>query len=979
MCQRGGNLGGEVELKSDSNTSNIITSRGRCTETGSNFNDYTSYSLNYQEYNVNIGFYEQLFKDNYFGLAVYSVPDFILIKANERYLSFFQKPFSEPEHSIGKSARILFKDYFHSEEEALLIKEVQETQTVYYKEVKFEKHDKEAAYFNFTCIPIVKEGEVKFILAQGIDVTESVMSRKILEEQNRLIQKQNAKLEVIFDSIADMMIIIDTKGNFKKVNNKTKELFGCDDIRNINDLYAMGEFYNYEGKRLAIDDMHCFKIEKEKCCSDCKYKFRKDGNDTYLDICTTPIYDNEGNITSGIIVGHDVTEHVKAFDGIMEKSRKIEQQKKELKIIFDITPVGLSIVGGNGKYMEVNKRLKNALETNIVESVGQSMPKCAYFDLHGNEFSLSELPTSRILRGEQFIDDTIIMRVGDRETYHCISGIPMFNEDGSFYKGIITSNDITETIRKTQALEQKEAELRAIIESMTDALFTVDTNHRVTLINKGAQALSDMPDKVHYAEDSFPAAKFYDLDGKLVPLEKMPASLVLRGERLKTYRISKVNSKGTYHLSYSGSPIYDENGKVTKAVICAREITETVNCERLITNQRDNLYRIINEIECPIARLSYPDLKAIQINNSIVEFLKKYIGSSGVDFESLSKMSLYDFEKLDDIERSMLCIKQAAESKNSVHLENEKVVIEGNERCFNTIYQPIFGLNNEVVEILIVLIDITKEVGEKKEVERMLEKQAEFFSFIAHEFRTPLTTISSTLQLLDLVYSKEMTPNVRKYINIIRRSTFQQLRLVNNLLDITRAEAGYLKIYRKNHDIVNVTKGILGSIKPFALDKNIKLRFKSAFTEKITALDDEKYERILLNLLSNAIKFTPSDKTISVTLSSNEGKLFICVKDNGIGIPKDKQDYIFERFGQSGSRRSRGGEGTGIGLYLVKLLVGSMNGEISLSSTEKKGSTFIISLPEEVLETEEIETLPELTNTRLIQGMQLEFSNIYDH
>lgn len=924
-----------------------------------------------------IGFYEQLLKENFFGLAVYSVPDFILIKANKQYINFLPEPYNEGLNSLGLSAKTIFKDYLHSKENEPFIKAAMEAKTICCEEVKFKRNKKETTYLNFIFIPIIEEGEVRFIVVQAIDVTKSVISRKLLEEQNSLIQTQNARLEAIFVNTHDMLIIMDTQGSIKKISNKTKELFGCKEIKDINELYAIGEFYDYRGNRLALEEMHCFKLGKQKSSEEYKYIFRKAECDTYLDICTTTIYDNEGNITSGVIVGHDITEPIKNFNEIRDKSKKIELQKKELEIIFDIAPIGLSIVDGNGNYIEINKKLKDILASNIVQSVGQSMPKCTYFNGNGKELLLSELPSSKVIKGEEVIDELVVMKVGDKETYHSISAVPMFNDEGEFYKGIIASIDITESIIKTKALEKKEAESRAIIENMTDGLFTIDTNNTIKLINSGAQALSSMSEKAFKIEDSFSKAVFYDMEGSPVSIDKMPGALVLKGDKLRNYRLTKVTQDGTVHLSYSGSPIYDENGNITKGVICARDISDLITYEEIIKQQRDNLYSIIDKIECPIARLSYPDLKVIQINHNIVEFLKKLTKLNGIDFDSLSKMSLYDFERYKSIEKSLKCIQQAAEVKSSIYLRNEKADIYGTEKYFNTIYQPVLGVNNEIAEMLIVMIDVTMEAEEKKEIEKVLQMQGEFFSFIAHEFRTPLTTMSASLQLLDLVYNKDMTPNIRKYINTIRRSTFQQLRLVNNLLDITRAEAGFLKIYRKNHEIVSVTRAILQSIKPFALDKDIKLRFKAAFNEKVIALDDEKYERILLNLLSNAIKFTPNGKSITVTLSSSEGKIFICVKDKGIGIPKEKQEYIFERFGQSDSRRSRGGEGTGIGLYLVKLLVQSMKGEITLLSSEDKGSSFIITLPEEVLSDEEFEVLPELTNNRLIQGMQLEFSNIY--
>lgn len=156
---------------------------------------------------------------------------------------------------------------------------------------------------------------------------------------------------------------------------------------------------------------------------------------------------------------------------------------------------------------------------------------------------------------------------------------------------------------------------------------------------------------------------------------------------------------------------------------------------------------------------------------------------------------------------------------------------------------------------------------------------------------------------------------------MIRLNSFRQLRLVNNILDITRANAGRIKVNKSNIDIIFMTKAIVDSVYTYASQKSIDIIFSSSVKQKIVGIDDEKYERILLNLLSNAIKFTPEGKSISVKILSRRDGICIEVKDKGIGIPQEKADIIFERFGQVDSSLSRQAEGTGIGyLWLRNLL-----------------------------------------------------------
>ncbi len=274
----------------------------------------------------------------------------------------------------------------------------------------------------------------------------------------------------------------------------------------------------------------------------------------------------------------------------------------------------------------------------------------------------------------------------------------------------------------------------------------------------------------------------------------------------------------------------------------------------------------------------------------------------------------------------------------------------------------------------------TKDELKKKnlELERTLEMKDEFLSLISHEFRTPLNVISSAIQAMNYICCNELSDKAKKYLRMIRQNTFRQLRLVNNLLDITRVNAGRIKINKKNTDIVFLTKSIIESIYTYVALKSIDLTFVPLIEKKIIGIDDEKYERILLNLLSNAIKFTSEGKPIIVTLSSINDKICVEVKDNGIGIPKDKVDIIFERFGQVDSSLSRQAEGAGIGLSLVKKFVEALGGSISVKSKLGKGSVFSILLPSETIFEDHMDKEPvNLLDNRLVQNTRIEFSDIY--
>jgi signal transduction histidine kinase len=276
------------------------------------------------------------------------------------------------------------------------------------------------------------------------------------------------------------------------------------------------------------------------------------------------------------------------------------------------------------------------------------------------------------------------------------------------------------------------------------------------------------------------------------------------------------------------------------------------------------------------------------------------------------------------------------------------------------------------------IIDV--QTLEKEALKEAMEMKDEFISFITHELKTPLTVINSAIQAIEFLCNHELSDRTKGFLGKIRQNTFRLIRLANNLLDITKINAGKAKLNYKNLDIVFLSREITESVRLYAQNKGVNLHFSSTLTRKIIGIAEEKYERILLNLLSNAIKFTPVGKSIYVRLSYKARQKRICleVSDEGVGIPEDKQQTIFERFGQVDNHLTRQAEGTGIGLALVKKLVKILNGEIVLKSNIAEGSSFYVYLPtEKATESKKTEALQFSGRNDLIQATAIELSDIY--
>jgi signal transduction histidine kinase len=251
--------------------------------------------------------------------------------------------------------------------------------------------------------------------------------------------------------------------------------------------------------------------------------------------------------------------------------------------------------------------------------------------------------------------------------------------------------------------------------------------------------------------------------------------------------------------------------------------------------------------------------------------------------------------------------------------------------------------------ILSLSEDVTNKTRELKETREYDKLKTEFFSNISHELKTPLNLIFSTTQLLELHVKKGNGPLeeqvLYKHTKILRQNSNRLLRLINNLLDSTKIESGFMKLNLKNVNIVEVVEDITLSTVEYVGSENKEIVFDTDVEEKIMAIDSEKIERILLNLISNGVKFTKPRDAILVKIEDGEKFIRIIVRDTGIGIPDDHKEKIFERFTQVHSLYNRQKEGSGIGLYIVKSLVDLHKGNISLESEVNKGATFIVELP----------------------------------
>ena len=268
----------------------------------------------------------------------------------------------------------------------------------------------------------------------------------------------------------------------------------------------------------------------------------------------------------------------------------------------------------------------------------------------------------------------------------------------------------------------------------------------------------------------------------------------------------------------------------------------------------------------------------------------------------------------------------------------------------SAIYSPIFNERGEILNFLAIKKDVTRDKQLAEELVLAKEKAEEsdrlksaFLANMSHEIRTPMNGIMGFAEVLR---EPDLSPEqIQEYVGMIERSGQRMLNLINDITDIARIEAGQMKLYIHESNVNEIVKEAYKFFLPEAERKGINLTFVASLSTENAVLktDREKLYAILSNLIKNSLKFTFSG-SIDFGYHVKGEFLEFFVKDTGIGIPKDKQISVFERFVQADMSNTRISEGTGLGLSISKAYVEMLGGEMWLESEKDKGSTFYFTI-----------------------------------
>ncbi|MEJ2113917.1 MAG: ATP-binding protein, partial [Flavobacteriaceae bacterium] len=329
------------------------------------------------------------------------------------------------------------------------------------------------------------------------------------------------------------------------------------------------------------------------------------------------------------------------------------------------------------------------------------------------------------------------------------------------------------------------------------------------------------------------------------------------------------------------------------------------------------------------------------------------------------EMALNYFEKYHELTDDEKVDKARTEIQNIVF--NNQIVSDSinqaeEKRQLNATYQEGLRKKNQeknmfiIIGIIILLLTtayfvISRRIAdsERKRLKEINLLKNSLFTNITHEFRTPLTVIKGMTSAINSKLKKKEHDELKNSLEIIDRNSDSLLHLINEMLDLAKIESGNMELNLVQADIIPFIKYLTQSFHSLAEEKNIYFSVESEIEQLEMDFDVNKFTAIVTNLLSNAIKFTTKKGEVKVFLNriqeKNTNYFVYKVKDSGLGISKEEQLHIFDKFYQVDNTSSKTEKGTGIGLSLVKEFVELMNGTIKVESTQGKGSMFIVKIP----------------------------------
>ncbi len=611
----------------------------------------------------------------------------------------------------------------------------------------------------------------------------------------------------------------------------------------------------------------------------------------------------------------------------------VEEERSLLDAILTNSPDGITFIDATSGEVRANRRAEEMLGFSFKPSDGLAPleERCCAAD--GTPLPLDALPASRALRGELIAGGEHLIRRDDGSSLPILcSAAPIRDSNGGILGAVVQFQDMTSVRAAQQALAESEARHRAILDNSAAVIYIKDTQGRYILINRRYETLfhvnrEEIKGKTDY--DIFPkemADSFRANDLKVLqaraPLEL--EELAPHDDGQHTYISLKV-------------PLYNSAGVPYAVCGISTDITDRKRAEESVDQERKRLEVLVDTSPVGVLLVEATSRRVILVNREAQRIL-------GIVPQADDRIERYEqaavFKRPDGSIYAVeeLPIERALNQGEAVRAEEvRRDFPEG--RSIPTLINatPLYAADGRVTGAIAIIQDITP----LEEAEKL---RNEFLGMVSHELKTPLTAIKGSAATVLGSRRPLDDVEIREFFEIIDEQADRLRDLVDNLLDMTRIEAGSLSVSPEPVDLTAVLEEARATFVRNGNAQELHVEMPDALPQ--VNADRRRVIQVLLNLLGNAAKFSPANAPIFVEVEHDAAQVTLHVRDQGRGIPKDKASYLFKKFSQVHDDSGRQLSGSGLGLAICKGIVEAHGGRIWADSFgEGEGATFSFTLP----------------------------------
>ncbi|WP_096200833.1 CHASE domain-containing hybrid sensor histidine kinase/response regulator [Bacillus sp. FJAT-45350] len=612
--------------------------------------------------------------------------------------------------------------------------------------------------------------------------------------------------------------------------------------------------------------------------------------------------------------------HFTIYDGVIESHPTVEELQERLLYSMDLEHEGESTSLTN----EFNKRVEFPF-SNLTWTIDFTSTSALNIGL------IHQLPYFILLAG--FIITLLVFLV--------IRSMSQMLRKAEFLAA-----SMTEELSHVTHIQE------AILNSADSMIISTNETGLIQTFNKGGERYlgykadevigKHTPNLFHEKEDLEKKAEHLAVNYDNV-IEEFNKGLLERNETF-VEEVNYCRKDGTlFPVQLTITPLKDVESNTIGILGIAKDISQVKEAQEKIKDKDNLLSNIIETIPHPVF-VKDTDGRYTLVNQATSNLFnltnEQIIGKTVRDLPTMRE----EASKIEEVERKVI------ESGEPEYVQVQPVpdALTGDLRWFYTVKLPL--QTREGLHLLGIGIDITERKWFEEELKSLRDKalvssqaKSEFLAMMSHEIRTPMNAI---IGMADLLIDTELSEEQRVFVNIFKKSGESLLRIINEVLDLSKVEAGHIMMEEEEFNLPSLLDEVVNIFSYQAQQKGLDLNLGGK--EKIPVFvigDRDRLRQIVSNLLGNAIKFTEEGE-VSITVDASEIKesdkvsVRFIFKDTGIGIPKDKIDSIFERFTQVDNSSTRRFGGTGLGLTIVRSFIEKMEGSITVESELGKGSTF---------------------------------------